>query len=318
MTAMKEFLLGDSGIPVSCITLGTDYYGKTIPREQAFELLDTYTGYGGRSIDTAHVYSDYLPGERHSSEKTIGEWLKSRRARQNVVLATKGGFPQLDDYSVSRLTPEEIRSDLEESLLCLGVDYVDIYWLHRDDPCKDCSMFIEVLEGFRKEGLIRSYGLSNFTASRVREADREAVKRGLGPVPAVQIKWGLAKTAPGRVYDKTLAEMDDGYFGFLEKSGKALFAYSSQAKGFFSKLKFDGEGNPLMEPGKCRDRYFCAENVEIYKRLSGEARMRGMPVAELAMRKMLEAPFPVSLIVGSRTKEQLELSLKAGCDASGN
>ncbi|MBR5007015.1 MAG: aldo/keto reductase, partial [Clostridia bacterium] len=151
---MREFLLGDGDIPVSCITLGTDYYGKTVPKERAFELLDVYTGCGGKSIDTAHVYSDYLPGERHSSEKTIGEWLRSRRARQNVVLATKGGFPALDDYSVSRLTPAEIRSDLEESLSCLGVDYVDIYWLHRDDPEKDCGMFVEVLEGFKKEGLI--------------------------------------------------------------------------------------------------------------------------------------------------------------------
>lgn len=313
---MREFLLGDGDIPVSCITLGTDYYGKTVPKERAFELLDVYTGCGGKSIDTAHVYSDYLPGERHSSEKTIGEWLRSRRARQNVVLATKGGFPALDDYSVSRLTPAEIRSDLEESLSCLGVDYVDIYWLHRDDPEKDCGMFVEVLEGFKKEGLIRSYGLSNFTASRVREADREAVKRGFGPVPAVQIKWGLAKTAPGRVYDRTLAEMDDGYFRFLEKSGKALFAYSSQAKGFFSKLRFDEEGKPFMEPGKCRDRYFCGENIELYKRLSGEVRLRGMPVAELAMRKMLEAPFPVTLIVGSRTREQLEASMRAAWDAS--
>lgn len=313
---MREFLLGDGDIPVSCITLGTDYYGKTVPKERAFELLDVYTGCGGKSIDTAHVYSDYLPGERHSSEKTIGEWLRSRRARQNVVLATKGGFPALDDYSVSRLTPAEIRSDLEESLSCLGVDYVDIYWLHRDDPEKDCGMFVEVLEGFKKEGLIRSYGLSNFTVSRVREADREAVKRGFGPVPAVQIKWGLAKTAPGRVYDRTLAEMDDGYFRFLEKSGKALFAYSSQAKGFFSKLRFDEEGKPFMEPGKCRDRYFCGENIELYNRLSGEARLRGMPVAELAMRKMLEAPFPVTLIVGSRTREQLEASMRAAWDAS--
>lgn len=313
---MREFLLGDGDIPVSCITLGTDYYGKTVPKERAFELLDVYTGCGGKSIDTAHVYSDYLPGERHSSEKTIGKWLRSRRARQNVVLATKGGFPALDDYSVSRLTPAEIRSDLEESLSCLGVDYVDIYWLHRDDPEKDCGMFVEVLEGFKKEGLIRSYGLSNFTVSRVREADREAVKRGFGPVPAVQIKWGLAKTAPGRVYDRTLAEMDDGYFRFLEKSGKALFAYSSQAKGFFSKLRFDEEGKPFMEPGKCRDRYFCGENIELYNRLSGEARLRGMPVAELAMRKMLEAPFPVTLIVGSRTREQLEASMRAAWDAS--
>ena len=228
---MRKITVGNKyhSMELDTILLGSNKFGTKMDLAQSCDRLDFYFDtLGGKTIDTATIYGERVPGDS-ASEKTIGEWLRSRRARQNVVLATKGGFPQLDDYSVSRLTPEEIRSDLEESLLCLGVDYVDIYWLHRDDPCKDCGMFIEVLEGFRKEGLIRSYGLSNFTASRVREADREAVKRGLGPVPAVQIKWGLAKTAPGRVYDKTLAEMDDGYFGFLRRG--SFRSLSLTAKG---------------------------------------------------------------------------------------
>lgn len=302
---MRSFFLPGTDIPVSAFVLGTDYYGKTIPTEDAFSLLDGYYSLGGRTLDTAHVYSDYLPGEKHSSEKTIGRWLRESGKRQYVTLCTKGGFPDLSDRSISRLGREEVRRDLTESLLCLGTDHVDVYWLHRDDPAVSCGEFIQYLEEFKREGLIRAYGFSNFSVPRIREADDCSAALGIGPVPAVQIKWGLAKTAPGRNYDNTLAEMDDLYYEYLSSTGKALFAYSSQAKGFFSKLKFNEDGTPYMEPGKCRDRYFCEENTELFRRLAEEAANLGVPVPRLALKKMLEAPFPVALILGCRNQKQL-------------
>ena len=69
---MRSIPFGNTDIRVTQFVLGTDYYGKTIPRDEAFRLLDTYTELGGTTVDTAHVYSDYLPGEKHMSEKTIG------------------------------------------------------------------------------------------------------------------------------------------------------------------------------------------------------------------------------------------------------
>ena len=307
---MRSFELPGTGIPVSVFALGTDYYGKTIPPEDAFLLLDSYYFLGGRTVDTAHVYADYLPGEKHSSEKTIGRWLRKSKKRQFITLCTKGGFPELEDRSVSRLGRDEVRRDLTESLSCLGTDYVDIYWLHRDDPLKSCGEFMQYLEDFKREGLIRAFGFSNFSVRRMREADGHARREGLDPVPAVQIKWGLAGTAPGRSYDDTLAEMDGEYFEYLRSSGKALFAYSSQAKGFFSKLRFADDGTPFMEPGKCRDRYFCDGNTELFRELSVEAERLGVPVPRLALKKMLDAPFPTALILGCRNQNQLFDSIK--------
>ncbi|MBP1588436.1 MAG: aldo/keto reductase [Clostridia bacterium] len=307
---MKVFELPGTDIPVSAFVLGTDYYGKTISPEDAFELLDSYFSLGGRTVDTAHVYADYLPGEKHSSEKTIGRWLRESKKRQYLTICTKGGFPELSDCSASRLGRDEVRRDLTESLSCLGIDCVDIYWLHRDDPRRSCGEFIQYLEDFKKEGLIRAYGFSNFGVRRMREADAWAEGAGLDPVPAVQIKWGLAKTAPGRVYDSTLAEMDDEYFDYLKNSGKALFAYSAQAKGFFSKLRFAENGSPVMEPGKCRDRYYCEENIKLYRELFEEAGRLGSSAARLALRKMLESPFPTALILGCRNRDQLFDSIR--------
>ena len=85
---ISSHTLGKTGITVSDIALGTDYYGKTVSRQQAFRLLDIYIEAGGNTVDTAHVYADYLPGERHSSEKTIGQWLRERKCRKEIVISS--------------------------------------------------------------------------------------------------------------------------------------------------------------------------------------------------------------------------------------
>ena len=307
---MRRFEIPGTGVVTSEICIGTDYYGKTVPGKDAFRLLDMFVDAGGITVDTAHVYSDYLPGEKHSSEKTIGKWLKERGMRDRLTISTKGGFPDLSDRTVSRLGREEIRSDLTGSLRCLGVDYVDIYWLHRDDETKRIEELVDTLEGFKREGLVRCWGLSNYSPARMREALGVSGKRGIQKAPA-QIKWGYALTAKDAQYDDTLQEMSDEYFAFLRETGTAMFAYSAQAKGFFSKLMFEDDGTPAMAPGKCRDRYFCEENIRLYKRLKAEADDLKMRPAALALRKMLDSPFPVALIAGSRTEEQMRQTLEA-------
>lgn len=303
--------LGETGITVSDIALGTDYYGKTVSRQQAFCLLDTYMEAGGNIVDTAHVYADYLPGERHSSEKTIGQWLRERGCRKKIIISSKGGFPILEDYHKSRLSYHEVLSDLEGSLECLGVDYIDLYWLHRDDERIEVGCLVEMLNDFKKKGMIRCFGASNFKSSRIAEANLYAEKHGLEGFCASQIKWGLATTAKNAEYDDTLQEMDDLHYRFHKETNFPLFAYASQAKGFFSKVFFNEQGNCDMPPGKCKDRYFCEENVTLYKKLYKLSEETGMPVAEIALRKMISESFPVTCIVGSKTQEHLKLSLSA-------
>ncbi len=307
---MRIFEIPGTGVKTSEICIGTDYYGKTIPETDAFRLLDMFRDAGGITVDTAHVYADYLPGEKHSSEKTIGKWLKSRGCRDGLTISTKGGFPDIDNRSVSRLSREEIRSDLFGSLECLGTDYVDIYWLHRDDERIPVRELLEILKELRQEGYVRCYGLSNYSPARMREAVDIEKKAGRS-LPPAQIKWGLALTSKEKEYDSTLQEMNDEYYELLEETGITLFAYASQAKGFFSKLRFKEDGTPFMEPGKCRDRYFCEDNIKLYRSLETEAKQKGIRTAALAMKKMLEAPFPVALIAGSRTEEQMRLTLEA-------
>lgn len=110
-----------------------------------------------------------------------------------------------------------------------------------------------------------------FRAERIAEANRYAEIHGKEKFCASQIKWGLAITSPGAEYDDTIQEMNESHYRFHCETKLPLFAYSSQAKGFFSKLHIDDNGEAFMEQGKCRDRYFCRENIEIYRRLLEKA-----------------------------------------------
>ena len=121
-------------LQVSVIGLGTDYFGSTIDRKLSMQILDRYVESGGNFIDTAELYARWIPGGEHQSEIFIGGWLRERGLRDALIISTKGGHPKLESMNVPRLSKREIESDLDSSLRRLGVDCVDIYWLHRDAP----------------------------------------------------------------------------------------------------------------------------------------------------------------------------------------
>ncbi len=146
--------LPDTQLHVFPISMGSTALGSTLDRETSFRLLDAYTDAGGNFIDTAAVYANWLPIERSISEKTIGAWLRERRNRAQVVLSTKGAHPELATMHISRLSPAEIASDLEDSLRHLGVETIDIYWLHRDDPSRPVAEILETLSAHARAGKI--------------------------------------------------------------------------------------------------------------------------------------------------------------------
>ena len=130
---MKYIKLDGTDIKVSKLALGTDSMGEPMTEETSREVLDSFTEAGGTLIDTALSYNDWAPGEKSRSEKIIGRWLKARSNRHDLIISTKGGHPPMGHMDISRLSEKEIMSDIEQSLSNLGTDYVDIYFLHRDN-----------------------------------------------------------------------------------------------------------------------------------------------------------------------------------------
>jgi aryl-alcohol dehydrogenase-like predicted oxidoreductase len=173
------------------------------------------------------------------SEQTIGDWLKSRKARSKVIISTKGGHPSLPDWK-KRISEAEIRSDIESSLRYLGTDYVDTYFLHRDDEDMPVEVIMPVLDRLVREGKTRSIGASNWKVSRINEANAFARANGMTEFAVSQIYWCGAIINADGVQDKTLVLMDDAEHTGYAENGIPVMAYTSQAKGFFSVVREKG------------------------------------------------------------------------------
>ncbi len=242
----------------SKILLGTAYFQDTISKSDAFKIMDKYYEMGGCHIDTARLYAN---GE---AEAVIGEWLKDRKP-EGIILSTKGGYPAVDGSFVSRLSESEIRSDLEASLKALRLDCIEFYWLHCDDENTPVSDIINIMNLLVKEGKIKKFGASNWRSCRIDEANKYAAENNLAGFSASQIRFNPAYNVTERSW---LVGMDKNEFAWYKKADMPVVAYSSQAKGFFSKMAELGE-SALSEKAKLR--YLCEENLrrlEIIKELS--------------------------------------------------
>jgi aryl-alcohol dehydrogenase-like predicted oxidoreductase len=239
---MKYRPLSAEGPEVSRLCLGTAQFGARLSREEAFKQMDCFFEHGGTFLDTARIYCAWVPGGLGSSERIIGAWLREKKIRDRVVISSKGAHPDLKTMDISRMGPAELRSDLEASLKDLGTDWIDCYFLHRDDPSIPAEEILALLETFKKEGKIKFYGCSNWKLSRIEEADAAAARRGFAGFFCNQIRWGLGDINRGAISDKTLALMDRETYNYHRKTKKAAMAYTSSCNGYFSKRL---RGQPL-------------------------------------------------------------------------
>jgi len=295
-------------INASSIVLGTNYFGTTISKELSFDLMDTYIENGGNVLDTARIYASWLPNGIGASEKTIGEYIKSRNNRQNIIISTKCAHPPLERMDINRLSHSEIESDIDESLLTVDTDYIDILWLHRDDISVEVSGIIDALDSMVKKGKIRYYGASNWTGKRIGEANEYAKRSSKMPLIASQIKWSIAKS--GIIEDKTLVEMNEVEFDFYSKTKMPVFAYSPQAKGFFT--KYNNSVESLSE--KANNRYLTDENLKTYDKIKKISNETGVSISAIVLAYITsQKNFDGLPIIGCSNIEQLLDSLSA-CD----
>jgi len=292
--------LQNTEINASSIVLGTNYFGTTISNELSFQMMDTYLEKGGNVLDTARIYASWLPNGEGASEKTIGEYMKTRNNRRNIIISTKCAHPPLGKMNINRLSPFEIESDIDQSLLALDTDYIDILWLHRDDIGTPVNGIIDTLDSMVKKGKILYYGASNWTGKRIGEANRYAKCSGKMPFIASQIKWSLAKS--GIIEDNTLVEMDDVEFEFYSKTKMPVFAYSPQAKGFFT--KYDNDKNNLGD--KANSRYLSDENLKIYNNIKKISNETGVSISAIVLAYITsQKNFDGLPIIGCSNIEQL-------------
>ena len=288
---------------VSVIGLGTGDYGGKIAESRAREFMDAYAAMGGNLIDTARVYGDFVTPRNGESEKIIGRWLTDHHCREQIFLSSKGGHPPFSDMQHSRLSREEIRSDMAESLEDLQTDYVNIYWLHRDDEKRPVGDIMETLQSLIEDGSTRMIGVSNWRPERIMEANRYAASHGLTTLKANQVQFSLARMV--HCYDPTLVTMDPKTWEMHRQTGMACWCFTSQASGFFTKL--DEMGWDRL-PENLKNDYGCEENMQIMEKLRKLRGETGWSVGALALAYLTHQPFPsFALASGSRIEQILAL-----------
>ena len=277
---------------LSSITLGT---GGNVDGDTLMRLLDKYYELGGRTIDTARMYTQL--GE--SSEAVIGKWLRSRGVRDSITLVTKGGFPR------ERATPECIEQDIEQSLDALGF-VPDMYLFHRDSPEIPAGEFADLGNRFISQRYTRGYGLSNWDNDRIRQMRNYTVQNCLAPPCVSQIQWSLAVSDSKRMGDDSLICMNERRLAEYEMMNMPIMAFSPQAKGFFSKY---AAGVPYSQ--KVIDRFLSEENLARAQRVKELSERLGVSAAAIALAYITSRVPCAVAVVGCLSEAQIEDSLTA-------
>ncbi len=303
---MRHIQIEGVKTPMSAIGLGAGTVAFTPERfEDAGALLDAFLEAGGNCVDTAHIYGF------GKSEMTLGRWFEESGRRDEVFLITKGCHPVVDPDDMfarpwlPRVTPQAIRSDLDESLRRLRTDRVDLYLLHRDEESVEPGPLLEALNQEQEQGRILAFGASNWTVTRIEEANRYASEHGLDGFAVSSPSLSLAR--PTRMFFPGTLYADDQTREWHRDQQFPLLAWSALAVGFAS-------GRLREEDGAVDDVariYFTDDNRERLRRAEELSAEKGVSLLEIALAFVLNQPFPVTALVGPSTVPHLEDSLQA-------
>ena len=291
---MQTRTLGHSGIQIVPLMLGGNVFGWTIDQQQSFRVLDAFVDQGFNFIDTADVYSSWVPGNHGGESETIlGQWFKHSGKRDRVVLATKVGM----DLGGPKkgLAKSYILEAVEASLQRLQTDHIDLYQSHQDDASTPLQETLEAYQQLIQQGKVRIIGASNYKGARLTEAIETAQQHGLPAYQTLQPEYNL--------YDRQ--EYETGLAPVAKKYGLAVVPYFSLASGFLTgkyKTKEDAKGvNREARVAK----YFNDRGQQILKALDEVAAETGAKPATIALAWLLAQPTITAPIASANSVEQL-------------
>ena len=282
--------IGTSDLDVFPLALGGNVFGWTADRDASFEILDAFHGGGGDFIDTADSYSAWVPGhEGGESETIIGEWLASRGLRnaEGVTIATKvSQHPQFRGLAASN-----VRAAAEASLTRLGLDRIDLYYAHFDDPDTPLEETVAAFGALVADGLVRYTAVSNYSADRVREWVRIARELGVAEPVAIQPHYNLVHR-----------ETENDIVPVAEELGLSLVPYFALAKGFltgkYRSTDASAEASPRAEGAA---KYATPQGLQILEVLERVGDAHGVSMASVAF-AWLRAKPTVAAPIASASK----------------
>jgi len=291
---MKKRTLGHSDLQVAALAFGGNVFGWTVDEAKSFELLDRFVGEGFNLIDTADVYSRWVPGNNGGeSERIIGNWMKQRNNRGSVIVATKVGADMGAGYR--NLSKAYILRGVEESLRRLQTDYIDLYQSHWDDDVTPVEETLGAYAQLIKEGKVRWIGASNLSPARLK-ASLEAAKRdGLPMYQSFQPHYNLVERA---LFEKELE-------GICLDYGLGVINYYALASGFLSG-KYRSKADLSKSPrGAGLEKYLDARGLRILDVLDAVAARYHTTPASVALAWLMARPSVTAPIASATSADQL-------------
>jgi aryl-alcohol dehydrogenase-like predicted oxidoreductase len=305
---MQQRALGRSGLSVPPIIFGGNVFGWTADRAASFRLLDACRERGLVAIDTADVYSTWVPGHAGGeSESIIGAWLKARPgARDRVLILTKCGM-EIPGQGKG-LSPAWIARACEASLQRLGIERIDLYQAHKDDETVPLAETLGAFAGLIEAGKVRAIGSSNYSAGRLKAALDLSAAQGLPRFESHQPVYNLM--------DRGI-EADLLPLCLAEQVG--VITYSALASGFLTgKYRGEGDLGKSVRGARAVATHLGAKGDRVLAALDAVATARGVSPAAVALAWQLARPGITAPIASATSPEQLaELSQAAGLPLDG-
>lgn len=292
---MKHRPLGRSGLSVPPLCFGCNVFGWTVDETSSFRLLDNVLDHGLTFLDTADVYSRWVPGHSGGeSEVIIGKWMKSRGNRDRIILATKVGM-DMGGGNVG-LKPDYIARAVEDSLRRLQTETIDLYQSHKDDETTPQEDTLAAYDRLIKAGKIRAIGASNFSAERLQSALDIAKANGLPRYESMQPEYSLAERS--------------SYEGALERvcreNDVGVITFFSLAAGFLTG-KYRSESDFAKSPRGSRSipRYMNPRGMRILACLDEVAAEKRAEPASVALAWLIAKPSITAPIASATKPEQV-------------
>ena len=287
--------LGDTDLAIVPVVFGGNVFGWTVDEARSFELLDAWVDRGFNCIDTADVYSTWVPGHMGGeSETIIGKWLKQSDKRDQVVLLTKVGMEMKSGGK--GLSKKYILEEVEASLRRLQTDRIDLYQSHKDDESVPLEETLEAYAQLIDEGKVRYIGASNYKGARLAEAEELAEREKLPAYKTLQPEYNLHDR---QGYEEDLAPV-------AEKYGLGVIPYFSLASGFLTgKYQSAEDAKGKNREGRVQ-KYFDERGMKILKALKKVSEETGAEQAAVSLAWLLEQPTITAPIASATNTQQME------------
>jgi aryl-alcohol dehydrogenase-like predicted oxidoreductase len=288
--------LGRSGLQVSPLAFGGNVFGWTVDEALSFRLLDAWLDAGFNFIDTADVYSSWVPGHSGGeSETIIGKWLRQSGKRNRVVLATKLGKPMGEGKK--GLSPAYIHEAVDASLRRLQTDHIDLYQSHDDDPDTPLADTAQAFAALIEAGKVRAIGASNFSAPRLAEALDVAEKLGLPRYESLQPLYNL--------YDRAVFE--EALEPLCLARGVGVINFYALAAGFLTgKYRSQADAAKSARGGSTIKKYLNPRGLRILDALDAAAKAHGATPGQVAIAWQIARPAVTAPIASATSLKQLE------------